>query len=327
MGVLVTGATGFLGSHMAVALKDHGVVATGRDQDKLRTLASLGLRTIALDLGFPVPAADRDRIGRIDAVVHCAGLSSPWGREADFVHANETATGNVLELAAQLGAKRFVLISTASVYFQFKDQDDLKEGDVAGHFVNAYAKTKFAAEQAVLARCDLSPVVIRPRGIYGAGDTTLLPRLTRVASRGLPRFSQDGVTDITHVDDVVSACMAALAMEHVTKGEVFNVSGGVGMSLPDIITAACDATGIRPRWRELPFGPACAAVRTMESICRLLPGYPEPPVTAYALGIMRYRQTMNIDHARRKLGWAPQVDFEQGLARSFADGAMRKGIL
>lgn len=328
MAVLVTGATGFLGSHLAWALRDAGVVATGRDLAGLRVLAGFGIKTVPLNLADPIAWADRDRIGPIDTVVHCAGLSSPWGRFAQFQRANVDATKHLVAMAADLGVRRFVFISTASVYFRFADQDGLREHQLPWQFVNDYAATKRQAELEVLARPEIGPLVIRPRGIYGAGDNALLPRLMRVARvRSIPRFSPAGATDVTHVDDVVAAVFAALHAGPEVTGEVINVSGGVGVPLPDIIAAACEATGVQPPWRDLPFKPALTAVRGMEAVARLLPGRPEPPVTAYGLGILRYRQTLDIAKAAHVLGWTPKVTFEDGLRRTFADGVMRKGIL
>jgi nucleoside-diphosphate-sugar epimerase len=328
MAVLVTGATGFLGAHLARALRDQGVIATGRDRAKLARLAAMGLPTCRLDLAQPIPAVDRDRIGPVDAVVHCAALSSPWGRDAAFEAANVIATRNMLHLARELGAGRFVFVSTASVYFQFCDQDGVSEAQIPPRFVNAYARTKYQAEQEVLKYSDLHPIVLRPRGIYGAGDTALLPRLMRVAQRrAVPRFSPAGATDITHVDDVVSACQRALVAGPDISDAVLNVSGGQGVALPEIISAACAQCDVPLRWRDLPFGSALAAVRAMERVAKALPGQPEPPVTAYALGILRYRQTMNLERAKSVLGWQPQINFEEGLRRTFSDGAMRQGVI
>lgn len=328
MAVLVTGATGFLGSHLALALRDAAVVATGRNLGALESLAAQGIRTLALDLRSPIAWADRDRIGPVDTIVHCAGLSSPWGSRAQFEAANVDATRHLVATAADMGVRRFVFISTASVYFRFADQDGLQEHQLPARFVNEYAATKRQAELAVLARPEIGPLVIRPRGIYGAGDTALLPRLMRVARRRpIPLFSPAGATDITHVDDVVAAVMAALKTGHDVSGEVVNISGGVGVPLPQIIEAACGATGVTPRWRRMPFGPAVAAVRMMETVACRLPRRPEPPVTAYGLGILRYRQTMDIAKAQHVLGWVPQVSFEDGLHRTFAHGKMRAGVL
>lgn len=328
MAVLVTGATGFLGSHVAMALRDRGaeVVATGRNRAALARLQGLGLRVVSLDLVAPVLNAKADRIGPLSAVVHCAGLSSPWGAPTAFEAANVEATRHLADFAAQRGVARFVHVSTASVYFRFADQDRLTEDQVAPVPVNDYARTKLAAERIVLNRPALNPIVIRPRGIYGAGDTALLPRLLRVARRGaVPRFDPMGATDITHVDDVVTAIMRALDTD--VAGEVVNVSGGVALPMTEIIERACAQSGITPRWMRLPFAPTMAAVRGMEALARRLPRHPEPPVTAYGLGILRYRQSMDITKAERLLGWTPQVSFDEGLVRTFADGAMRPGVV
>ncbi len=328
MGVLVTGATGFLGSHVAMALRDEGVVATGRNPEALDRLRLKGIRAVPLDLRAPIAWADRDRIGPCHTIVHCAGLSSPWGCRAAFEQANVDATRHLVAMAADMGVRRFVFISTASVYFRFADQEGLQEHQLPADFVNDYASTKRQAELAVLARPEIGPLVIRPRGIYGAGDTALLPRLMRVAGRRpVPRFAQAGATDITHVDDVVAAVLAATQTGPDISGEVVNVSGGVGVPLPQVIEAACAASGVDLRWRRVPFGPALRAVRVMEAVASRLPTRPEPPVTAYALGILRYRQTMDIAKAARVLGWTPQVSFEEGLRRTFADGKLRAGVL
>lgn len=328
MTILVTGATGFLGSHLALALRDYGVVATGRSPAALARLASKGIKAQKLDLAQSVPRALRDRVGPVDAIVHCAGLSSPWGRDRDFVQGNVDATRHLADLAAELGVRRFVLVSTASVYFRFADQEGLMEDTPLPSPVNAYARTKRAAEVAVLDRPDIGPVILRPRGIYGADDTALLPRLMRVAARrSVPRFHPAGATDITHVDDVVAAIRAALEATPAVNGQIINISGGVGLSLPEIITAACEQTQVALRWRDLPFAPTMAAVRLLEAGAKCLPGRPEPPVTAYALGLLRFRQTLNISKAERLLGWRPQVSFEEGLQRTFKDGALREGVL
>lgn len=102
----------------------------------------------------------------------------------------------------------------------------MQENSLLPTRVNTCAQTKRQAEQIVLAATGINSIVLRPRGIYGAGDTTLLPRLLRkVTKRPLPIF-RDGIAkiDLTHVDDVVSAVVAALASD--VAGEIFNVSGG-----------------------------------------------------------------------------------------------------
>ena len=319
--ILVTGATGFLGGAVVRALRSAGadVVATGRDPVKCADLGRIGVTTLCRDLADPFDERDAAALRGVDAVVHCAALSAPFGRPAAFERANVRATTHLVDLAARLGVRRFAHVSTPAVYFRFRDQIDLDETTQLPPPVNDYARTKRMAEAIVTARPEIGPVVLRPRGIYGTGDTALLPRLTRAVATGpLPLFrGGTAATDITHVDDVVAAVLAALAAPSSVAGEIFNVSGGVGLPIRRIVSAVCDRLSLTPRWRALPIGLVRPVVATIERAAKILPGAPEPRVTVYGLGIFAHSQTLNISKAVRLLGWAPRVSFEDGLARTF----------
>ncbi|MEL7344407.1 MAG: GDP-mannose 4,6-dehydratase, partial [Pseudomonadota bacterium] len=123
--------------------------------------------------------------------------------------------------------------------------------------------------------------------------------------------------DLTHVDDVVRAIDTALSADDAVEGHVFHISGGQVMPVRDIIEAACERSGHTPRWRAVPLRPALAIARLLETGALLFPGGNEPPVTTYGLALLAYEQSLNIDKARRLLGWQPSVDFEDGLSRTF----------
>ena len=328
--VFVTGATGFLGGVLVRRLLADGreVVASGRNADRLQDLRGLGASVLPLDLG-----ADLSEMTEMDwpscgAVVHCAALSSPWGKRADFVRANIVGTQNAIEIARRLGAKRFVHISTPSVYFQFADQENVSEEMALPKPVNVYAGTKRAAEKLVLEAGELDPVVLRPRGLYGAGDEALLPRLlAAAAARPLP-LMRGGVAgiDLTHVEDVASAALAALRADEGVAERVFNISGGALLPVVEIVEAACARAGVRAAWRKVPVGVVLAYARTLETVCRLRPSYPEPALTAYAAGLFAFRQSLDISRAQKHLGWTPKIGFEEGLERTFA-GLARGGTV
>ncbi|TGS35820.1 NAD(P)-dependent oxidoreductase, partial [Mesorhizobium sp. M1D.F.Ca.ET.184.01.1.1] len=96
--------------------------------------------------------------------------------------------------------------------------------------------------------------------------------------------------DLTHVDDVVDAVMAALAASGEAEGQVFNISGGVVLPVRRIADEACARAGITARWRRMPLWPAMLAAGAMEAVALALPGRPEPPVTRYGLGLFAYAQ-------------------------------------
>ncbi|MAK63915.1 MAG: 3-beta hydroxysteroid dehydrogenase [Maricaulis sp.] len=318
MKILVSGATGFLGGHLVRHLARRGdeVIALGRDREKLETLRPFCSGLTACDLARPVEVSWPG----IDAVVHAAALSSPWGRHDAFRRANIDGTRHMIELARASGARRFVLISSPSVYFRFADQYDVAESTPLPKPVNAYAATKRQAELLTLAATDLDPVILRPRGLYGRGDTALLPRLRKAALSGPLPLLRGGraATDLTHIDDVVSAVLAALSAPTDLPQRVFNISGGEALPVRRIAEAAARRSGITPRWRSLPITPVLAAARLSEMVCRTLPGSPEPRATAYGVGLFAYHQTLDLSAARTWLDWRPQVDFETGLDRTFA---------
>lgn len=315
--ILVTGASGFLGSAVVRHLAGQGakVIATGRNTSRLNAIETACARTITCDL------ADgwQGECPQLEAVVHCAALSAPWGRKAEFERSNVDATRNAIALARLSGVRRFVHVSTPSLYFRFADQDQVSEETKLPPPVNHYARTKRAAEDLVLEAGDLDPIILRPRAIYGNGDTTLLPRLIESARRGPLPLMRDGraATDMTHVDDVVSAIVAALSLAGRPAHRILNISGGTPLGLPDVIATACAKAGVEPRWRKVSFPAVYAFARAAELMAKLSPDRPEPTITTYAAGVLAFRQTLDISRARKVLGWHPMISFEEGVARTF----------
>lgn len=292
------------------------VLALGRDRNKLAALAALGADTIAHDLSTGPPAIPRLPVSK---VVHCAALSSAWGPAPAFRAANIDGTRAALAFARTSGAQRFVHISTPSVYFRFRDQERVREDMELPPPVNAYAATKRAAEDLVRAETGIDAVILRPRGLYGAGDTALLPRLLRAAASGPLPLVRGGTarTDLTHVDDAAAAVCAALDAPAGLTKRIFNISGGEPLSVRHIAEAAAARAGISVRWRTMPSALVLAAARLMEAAAHLKPGKPEPPVTAYGAGLFAFTQTLDLTAARTHLHWAPEICFEDGLARTF----------
>ncbi|CDX19256.1 NAD-dependent epimerase/dehydratase family protein [Mesorhizobium sp. ORS 3324] len=325
MAVLVTGASGFLGSHVLERLAAMGrpALGLGRDAARCAALEAAGHRLIRHDLAQPLDGVLDPRVGKVERIIHCAALSAPFGRLQDFELANVAATRNLLDFARRQGVGRFVHISSPSVCFAFRDQLGLTEDMALPDPVNHYARTKREAEKLVLAAPAIHPVVLRPRGIYGAGDRALLPRLIKAAkSRPLPLFRGGrAAIDLTHVDDVVDAVMAALAAPRQAEGEVFNISGGEVLPVRRIADEACARAGIEARWRPMPLMPVMLAAGLMEAVALRLPGRPEPPVTRYGLGLFAYAQSLDLSKTKRLLGWAPKISFEQGLDRTFGGAA------
>ncbi|WP_421581259.1 NAD-dependent epimerase/dehydratase family protein [Shinella sp. M31] len=317
MRILVTGATGFLGGRVIRHLGARGLdaVGLGRDDARCRALQGAGFTTVRADLSRSVLHL-ADVIGGVDAVVHCAALSAPWGRLAAFRAANVGGTRNALDLAEALGARRFVNISSPTVYFEMKDKIAVAETACLPRPINAYARTKAEAERLVFACPRVGPVNLRPRGIYGAGEETLLPRLITAARRGPLPLLRSGAAaiDLTHVDDVVAAIEAALSADAAVEGETFNISGGDMVPVRELVERVCSALGVSLRWKRVPFYPALPLARLAEIASLARPVPKEPVVTPYTLGLFAFRQSLDISKAQQMLGWQPRISLDEGLA-------------
>ncbi len=318
MRVVVSGATGFLGGHVARALAHAGyqVDGLGRDRDKGVKLRPYGINYETIDLSELV---NFSQIPAADAFVHCAAMSSPWGKRADFEQANIVGTFNALRLAERYGVKRFVMISSPSVLFRYRDQLDIAETAPLPPPVNDYAATKVIAEDLVRSS-KLDCIILRPRALYGPGDTALLPRLIKTMQKGAVPLMRDGaaMTDLTFIEDAVQAVFLAIGAGPQARGKTYHISGGQPLAVKDIIAGAGHAAGHTPRFKPVSVAAALNAARFAEGWSRLQRDWPEPAITMYGVGVLAYSQTLDISAARKDLGYVPQVAFEEGLQRTFA---------
>ena len=320
---LVTGATGFLGRALVAALAAEGrrVIAIGRSG--VDVVRQDGVEVHRLDL-TGADAFDRLAIlGQVEAVIHCAALSAPWGPLAAFRAINVGGTGAVLAAARHLGCHHFVHVSSPTVTFRFTDQVGVREHATLPPPVNAYARTKAEAEAVVRAADGMGRTIIRPRAIYGRGDRSLLPRLVAACRRGPIPLLRDGVavTDPTHVDDVVDAILSVLRSGPPTGTRTFNVSGGEAVPVRRMITEAAGRMGLVPRWRPLPWTPFIAAVSVAEVARRLAVSRSEPRLTRYTAGLLAFSQTLDLSSIQAATGWRPRVPFTEGLLRTFGERA------
>ncbi len=323
-GVLVTGATGFLGGALVRHLKALGVAVTaqGRNPVALAQLRAAGIPTLDWSFENPLSESQIGGLSGTDAVVHAAGLSSPFGHSQDFTRSNIEGTRCVLRAAEQLGARRFLFISSPSVYFRLQDQLDIPETAPLPRPYTHYARSKAEAEKLVLRSAIASRLILRPRGIYGPGETTLIPRLIQAASsRALPVF-RGGVAriDLTYIDDVLSAIMAALGADIALTDRIYNVSGGESLPIRQIVEQCCEKLAMPVSWRPMRLRPALAAAFMAEQLALLRGGQTEPAVTRYGLALFAFAQSLNTGRARQELGWSPEVSFRDGLERVFAKG-------
>lgn len=318
MRILVTGASGFVGSHVVRDLRQrsHDIVATGRNAHRLSKLDSTGCLWAVADLSVdPLDSLVRG----CDAIVHCAARAAPWGAAESFVRDNVTATRRLLDAARRASTvKRFVFLSSPSIYYQRKDQFNLDESFVPPErWSTHYAETKWLSECAVREAVDLGAVILRPRAVFGPRDTAIVPRLVAVAKRGYFPLPAGGRawTDLTYVDNLCSAIALALQPIAGLDGRVFNITNGEPLQFHDLLERLFAALRLRPRFVPVPRAVVLALAELSERMALLRPGTPEPKLTSYGVGLLSYSQTLSIEAARADLGYAPVVSLQTGLER------------
>lgn len=318
MKAVITGGTGFLGARLALRLAGMGwqVTALGRNKT-----AGSRLEASANNLRF-LPADLRDAMETkhalqgADIVFHCGALSSPWGKYQDFYDSNVRGTEHVVQGCLSHKVKRLIHVSTPSIYFDYRHRLNIQEDDpLPAKSVNHYAATKRLAEEAVLRGISQGQpaIILRPRGIYGPGDTTLIPRLIAAnETGGVPMIrSGSALIDLTYVDNVVEALVCGAAAPDSALGLSYNITDGAPATLSDILRKLFVLLGRPLHERKLPYGAAFALASLMELGAKAMGR--EPQLTRYTVSLLAFSQTLDISRARELLGYVPPVSLNDGL--------------
>lgn len=317
MKVLVTGGTGFLGKQLALRLQSlsYDVTILGRNPLIGKQLAAQNLQFLPVDL------RDREAIVAAcqgqDYVFHCGALSSPWGKYQDFYDTNVLGTRNIIQGCLKHSVQRLIYVSTSSVYFDFSHHLNISENTPFPKPVNAYAKSKQLAEQEINQAIEkgLPVISIRPRGIFGPGDTAILPRLIRANNRiGIPLIN-DGKAyiDVTYVDNVVDALLLCQSAPNTLLGRIFNISNGEQIYLAELLKKVFNKLEYAIKLKPIAYNTAYGIATLLELIANTRLLGKEPILTRYTLGLLAFSQTLDITAAQNQLGYKPRVSIEAGL--------------
>jgi nucleoside-diphosphate-sugar epimerase len=293
MKILVTGTSGFVGGAVGRYLRSRGHHVIGLSRRPPRA----GAADIAMahDLARGVPD-----LAPVDTVIHAAALSAPWGRPAAFDAANVDGTRHALALAARSGA-RFILISSSSVLYAEGDQEDLPEAPAPDTPpVNDYARTKRAAE-ALTSAYPGSWAILRPRAVYGVGDTVLFPRIARAAKlRLLPRFrvAVPARGDLVSIDTLVR--QVARAVEGPAEG-IFHLIDQAPVGIEAFVTEVLSRLGLPGPSLTIGVDPARKAALALEGLSRRT-GWWEPPLTRFGVEVFTATKTFQDTRTRAVLG-------------------------
>jgi dihydroflavonol-4-reductase len=318
MRVLVTGATGFTGGHLArhLAAAGHQVRAFVRRPDAAKDLERAGIEICAGDLTDP---ASLDRaVGGIDVAYNIAALYREAGlSKKQYRAVNAGAAAGLVNAAASAGVRRVVHCSTVGVHGDIErppaDEDaPLRPGDV-------YQQAKLEGEKLahdVAALRGIELTIARPSGIYGPGDRRLLKLFRGIARR---RFVTLGSGEIfyhlTYIDDLVEGFRLCGETPHAA-GKTYILAGEEVTTLHELTRMIAEEAGVPPPKLQLPVWPFWLAGAACEAVCA--PFRIPPPLYRRRVDFFTKSRAFDISRAKKDLGFAPKVGLRDGIRRTLA---------
>ena len=313
--ILITGATGFLGSRLVEKMSTIDglkILATGRTFKNQNIIKKSNLEYILGDLEDN--KFIETIINGIDAIIHTAALSSQMGNPKDFHRTNIEVTKQLLKVAIAKRVKKFIFISSPSVYFRFKHQLELKESDPLPKPINPYSYSKREAEKLVQSS-GIPYIILRPRALIGRGDKVIMPRILRAHSEGrLMRMGDESNRiDITPVSNVVDAIILALDAENKAVNQIYNISNG----RPELLWPVLDKLLLKleetPPTKKISLRLVLVIAKLMELHAKWINGYREPALTVYGVGTLTMSFGMDISKAKNLLGYHPKQSVQEAL--------------
>jgi nucleoside-diphosphate-sugar epimerase len=322
MRVLVTGGTGFLGSHIVRRLAEdgHEVTFMGRRADAGQTLSGeAGARFLQGDL-LSSEDCVRATAGQ-EVVVHAAGLAAPWGSTAAHFRTNVMATARLLAHCRKAEVRRVVHLSTAALYLGAGEQGPVAERDpLPKRPLSPYLASMRLAEERVqyfAASTQREVITLRPANVFGAGDRTILPWLLQAHRAGRFLLVGGGAhrLDFTCVENVAAACALACTAPREATGRPFLLSNEEPVELASFLHSLWGRLGLPLRTRTLdPWG-ARALASASWLRARLLPGKGRPHLTRHTLALMHAPLIVDTSAAREVLGYTPGLSLAEGQDR------------
>jgi len=321
MRILVTGATGFIGVHLARLVRDqkHEVIATGRvelEPEKVRAQI-LQREGIALRAGsLLTPGFGQQLIEGCDAIIHLAAAQHEGNvPDSYYQDINVSAHRMLLEAAVAAGVRRFVYGSTIGIYGS-AIHGELNE-ETSPRPENIYARTKLEAEGVTHRYSDrIETCIARISETYGPGDLRLLKLFRGIDSGAFFMIgSGKNLRQVVYVGDLVRGLLLG-ATRPSAVGQTFVLAGSEVMTTTDMVQQVAAALGRKTSSLRLPIWPFRAAAAVFEATLRPL-GI-QPPLTQRRLDFFTKSFTFSTDKARSVLGFNPEVSFASGAALTAA---------
>jgi nucleoside-diphosphate-sugar epimerase len=317
---LVTGATGFIGSHVARRLTSEGyrVRCLVRATSDSSPLGGLDVELVTGDLtsaGSLQGIADGCRF-----VLHCGALVSDWATTDEIRQVNVVGTSRMLDASLAGSVERFVYFSSTDVY-GYPGTPAVDETWVAARFSNWYSETKRAAEdevRRVAGSRELDAVILRPATVYGPGSEDVVGEMARALRGGHMLLVGAGraVAGLTYVENVVDVALLAMRAD-AAAGEAFNVTDGLDVTWRRFLVDLAEGLGYRTPRLSLPYPLAYGLAFALEHGYRFLRRTTRvrtaPLLSRQAVHVLGRNQDFSNRKAREVLGWSPRIPYPAGL--------------
>ena len=319
MTTLVTGAGGFLGSHVTELLVEAG------ERPRVLLLPGEGVGAVSEsdveihsgEIGDR--AALEPALSGVERVLHCAARTGPWGPESEYQRTNVEGLETLVRTALAAGVRRLVHVSSITVH----GNDMRGEADETAPFreePNPYSRSKVAGERLLqrMIRSEGAPVtIVRPGWIYGPRDRASFARLARMIETG--RMTVVGRGDnrlpLIYVRD--AACGILLASEAPqAEGRSYLLVNDEPVTQKDFIGAIAAALDAPEPIRRVPYRLVVKLAAAGEAVARLARTRRPPPVMRYGIQLLGGENRFRIARAREELGFEPLVDLAEGVRRS-----------
>jgi len=319
---LVTGAGGFLGGHLVGRLAQRGkpvraMVLSPRQQ---AALAAVGVDTVQADLSCPEEL--RRALQGAGIVYHCAAKLPGQASDEEIQRVNVEGTAALLDASVAAGVRRFVFVSTDSVYGDGHQPAATESTPVRPEYLfeGDYPRSKYAGEllcrEAEL-RHGLAITILRTCMIYGPGESTSGDFFRRWSRKRIHLLFEGGRARLSmiYVTDLADALIVA-AEATVAAGQCYNATDGVPHSIGEILQEIALASGRRKTLIPVPKLPAYWACRLLHPIAKRLGDDLANRVDPRKLLFQTADHVMSEAKLREELGFRPQVTLREGLGQT-----------
>ena len=320
MKVLVTGAGGFLGKHLAQALVAEGHEVYNYSRSTYAELEQMGVTCLTGDLG------DYDRLAvslaGMEAVFHVASKVGIWGKYEEFYQTNVVGTENIIRACLENKISKLIYTSTPSVVFGKEDLCGVNElAPYPTQHECYYAATKAVAEKKVLAANSslLATVALRPHLIFGPGDHHLFPRIVESAKMGKLKRVGEGknLVDVIYVKNAVDAHLLALgklSLSSVISGKAYFIAQERPVNLWGFVDQILDGHGVGRLTKSISASKAYKVGKILEKVYSFLNLKKEPPMTGFVALQLSKSHYFSHKKAEQELGYIPKIGLDEAMS-------------